>query len=139
MIQRSPNSLRSLGLSHDNKAAQHRSIDIHPLSTSHSYLPSTLLPRIPNGVILASPDLRLLLADNVLHKDFTCVFRLVLPDPARIPEFTRNTEVLAASHQRIGSTSLRSRGNTIGGEVILLTTGDGDKSEETELLAWDTQ
>jgi hypothetical protein len=72
----------------------------------------------------------------MLHKYFTRILRLVLPDPARIPEFTCDTEVLAASHQRIGSTSLGSCGNTIGGEVILLTTSDGDKSEKTKLLAF---
>jgi hypothetical protein len=61
-------------------------------------LPPALLPRIPHGIILANPNLRLLLVDDMLNKDLTRILSLVLPDPARIPEFTGNAKVLAASH-----------------------------------------
>lgn len=129
-ITKGPDDLPAIGISYDKKP-----YTINDHSIDMAALPATLLPRIPHGIILASPNLRLLLADNMLHKDLTRILRLVLPDPAWIPEFTSNAEVLAASHQRIGSTSLGSRGNTIGREVILLTAGDRDKSIINKIIS----
>ena len=75
---------------------------------------SALLPRIRNRVVLPNPDLRLLLAHDVLHEDLPGVLCLVLADPAWIPEFARNAEVLATPHQCVGPTSLSRGGNAIG-------------------------
>lgn len=52
---------------------------------------------------------------------------LEFADPARVPELTGDTEILAATHESIGSTPLCSRGNTIRREVILFTASNGNK------------
>jgi hypothetical protein len=55
-------------------------------------------------------------------------FACKLANKTRIPEFTRNTQVFAAPHQRIGFATLGRRGDAVGIKVLLLTTGYGNEA-----------
>lgn len=87
-----------------------------------------LLPRIRHLIVLAHPDFRFLLGTNMLHKRLTSVLRLVLANPAGIPELARNTQVLAAADEGVGATAFRSGGNALRGEIILFAAGDRNQS-----------
>ena len=82
-----------------------------------------LLPGVHDLVVLAYPDLRLLLAHHVLDKHVLCIVRLELADPARIPQLARNTQVLAASHHRVGLAPFRGSRYAVWTEVVLLAAG----------------
>ena len=69
----------------------------------------------------------LLLGRDMLSEDFYTVLRLELADKTRVPEFACHAEVLATAHQSVALTRLCCRGDSIGIEVLLLSTGDCDK------------
>lgn len=112
-----------------------RSMFNNPLSSSHTHrtypctrLKLALLPRISHRVILAHPNLRLLLGHDMFHKDLPRVLSLELADPARIPQFAGNAQILTAPDKRVGATSLRRGGDAVGREVVLFAAGDGDQT-----------
>merc|ERR1712093_90227 len=91
-----------------------------------------LLVRIGEFLVLPPPELTLPLVDDVLPPHFGPVLCLELADELRIPEFTRNSEVLAAPHESVTLASLRGGGHAGGVEVLLLSTGYRDKAAETD-------
>lgn len=75
-------------------------------------------------VILSHPMLSSLLADCMLDHQFFAHFLQELADESGIPELTGNTQVFAASHQRIRFAALSGSGDAIWIKVLLFTTGD---------------
>lgn len=63
----------------------------------------------------------------MLHPRFPRILGFELADPARIPQFARDAEILTASHQRVGPTSLGGGRDAVGGEVILFAASDGNE------------
>lgn len=60
-----------------------------------------LLPRIFHRITFSHPNFGPLLCGLMLDEDFTCIFCFPAHDESWIPKFTRNTQVLAASHHGI--------------------------------------
>lgn len=81
------------------------------------------LPRITHLLILPNPNLTLSLIDHMLHKHFFRIFRFVASNPARIPQFTGNTQILAAAYQRIRFAAFSGCGDTVWVEVVLFAAG----------------
>lgn len=84
-----------------------------------------LLPRIAHAVILARPDLRLSLVNDMLDEYLARILRLELADPARVPEFACNAEVLAAAHEGVRAAAFCCGWDAVGREVVLFAAGDG--------------
>lgn len=74
------------------------------------------------------PELLLLLCGYMLSEFLIAILLLEGPNPARIPELTRDTKIFAATHQRIGFAAFCSSWNAAGVEVVLFTPGNRDKS-----------
>lgn len=74
----------------------------------------------------------------MLNKHLARVLGLVLADPARVPKFTRNAEILAAAHQRVRPAAFCSGGDAVRGEVVLFAAGDGDEAGVRSVLAEDS-
>ena len=79
-------------------------------------LPVGILDRI----ILPDDNLPLLLSCLVLHPDLLSELLIKLANESRIPEFARNTEVLAAAHQGVGFAPLGRSRDAVGLKVLLL-------------------
>lgn len=87
-----------------------------------------LLPRVADAVVLASPDLCLPLVNDVFDEYLTRILSLELADPARVPEFTCNAKVFAAADECVGTAAFCCGWDSVGGEVVLFTTGHGDET-----------
>lgn len=77
------------------------------------------LPRIPHLFILSNPNLTLPFIDHMLHKHLLCVFCFVASDPARIPQFAGNPQILAAAYQGIGFAAFGRCRDAVWIEVVL--------------------
>ena len=66
----------------------------------------------------------LLFGPRVFYEDLYAMLRLELPDEARVPELTRDSEVLAALHQRVALRGFCCGRDTALVEVLLLATSD---------------
>ena len=96
---------------------------------TQAHLQLHLLVRILGSVVLPQHNLPLLLCARMLHPHLLRHLIRKIANEARIPEFRRDTQVFATSHQGIRFAAFGRSGNAIGVEVLLLATGDGDKSE----------
>ena len=64
----------------------------------------------------------------MLHKHLASLLGHEAAHEARVPQFTGDTQVLAAAHQCVGLAAFGSGGNAVRGEVVLFAAGDGDES-----------
>jgi len=102
---------------------------LHYMYTHHRcilYLHLDLLERVLDHIVLPNHNLALLLCHVVLHPHLPRPLVRELAYEPRIPEFTRNTQILAAAHQGVGLAALGRGGDAVGVKVLLLATGDGD-------------
>jgi hypothetical protein len=95
---------------------------------SHLYLHLHLLERVFDLIILPDHNLPLLLRAHMFDPHLSRQLARKLANKPGIPQFTRNAQVFAAPHQRIGFTPFRRRRNAVGVEVLLLATGYGHKA-----------
>ena len=73
----------------------------------------------------------------MLNKHLPRILRLVLANPARIPQFTRDPEILTAADERVRATPLGGGRNAVRGEIVLFAAGDGDEPGYVSgMFAW---
>lgn len=65
---------------------------------------------------------------DVLHHHLAHVSLHEATDESGIPELGGNSQVFAAAHERVGLAALGRGGDTVGVEVLLFTTGEGDEA-----------
>jgi hypothetical protein len=99
------------------------------------YLHLNLLEGVFYCVVLPHDKLPLLLCAHVLSPHLFCVLCSELAYEAWIPELACDTQVFAATHQGVGFAAFSGGGDAIGVKVLLLATGDRNKSVGIE-LAW---
>ena len=87
-----------------------------------------LLERVADLVVLAQPDLLLLLGGDVLDPLLDGVLLDELADEAGVPELRGDAQVLAAPHQGVGLAALGGGGDAILVEVLLLAARLADES-----------
>ena len=87
-----------------------------------------LLEGVPDLIVLAEPDLLLLLGDDVLDPHLLGVRAHELADEARVPELRGDAQVLAAAHQGVGLAALGRGRDAVLVEVLLFATGLADES-----------
>lgn len=80
----------------------------------------------------------LFLRPDVLREDLNAVLRLELADETGIPQFAGDTEVLAAAHERVALACLSRGGDAIGVKVLLLSSGNANKSAIQSLINTNT-
>jgi hypothetical protein len=85
----------------------------------HIHLHLHLLERVFDLIILPDHNLPLLLGAHMLHPHLLCNLRRELANKPWVPEFARNTQVLAAAHQGIRLAALGGSGDAIGIEILL--------------------
>ena len=88
------------------------------------------LERIRDGILLPQVYLLPLLRDNVLHEHLLYVLFHKRTDESGIPKLTGDTKVLTASHQSVGFAAFDCGRDAFGGEVVLFSAGDRNKSRE---------
>lgn len=66
----------------------------------------------------------------MLDKHLAGVLGLEFPNPARIPQLAGDAQILTAPDEGVGLAPFRGRGDAVGTEVILLTTGDRNKPNQ---------
>ena len=62
----------------------------------------------------------------MLDEDLARVLRAVAADPARVPQFAGDAEILAAADEGVGSTAFCGGWDAVGGEVVLFASGYAD-------------
>ena len=70
----------------------------------------------------------LLLGGHVFCEHFDAIFCFELANEARVPQLTRDAEVLAAAHQRIALARLSRSGDARRVKVLLLPARDRDQA-----------
>jgi hypothetical protein len=71
----------------------------------------------------------------MLNPDLLNAFLDEVQNKPWVPEFAGDAKVLATPHESIGLAAFGSCGNALGGEVILLATGDGDEPGHDESVS----
>lgn len=64
----------------------------------------------------------------MLDPDLLCVLGHEFTNEAWVPEFARDPEVFAASHERVGLAALGGGGDTVWIKVLLFAARNGDQS-----------
>jgi hypothetical protein len=93
------------------------------LDPAHPHLHLHLLERVFNLIVLPDHNLPLLLRALMLDPHLPCDLARKLANKPRIPQFARDTQVLAAAHQGVGFAALGRRRDAVGVEVLLLAAG----------------
>lgn len=88
----------------------------------------TFLKRVSDLVVLAQPDLLLLLGGDVLDPLLGGVLLHELADEARVPELRGNAQVLAAPHHGVRLAPFGGCGHAVFAEVLLFTARLGYES-----------
>lgn len=86
------------------------------------------LERVADLIVFSHPYLPALLCSLMLHPNLLRMSCDEFADPTRIPKLTRNSEIFAAAHEGVRLATFDSGRNAFGGKIILLATGDRNKS-----------